>query len=758
MYCFRNTDPIITTTYNNNKEDNLYYYSYITTFDKMVHPTTIEDYKNSMSQHNNYLNNPPSSNYNFIKNDDTSVETEDKIKGINTTVTSENNPTMGDWDPAETRVFDVYPVNDTTKKMPFLDVFSEEFHPKLSVKQEFSQSVGGSTTTSCSSSDSKSKDHTVSNSSTTLHHDKLSSQRKNSLIQLTPKIEVNKHMTVVSPIDAISNNNTNRGSDTNTTGFSITGPLIHSAQNNTNTNDDNDGDSDSDSSNNSHYGRSATSNSSFSRDTTDKWSSDVEDAFLASLKLIAKKGTSKIKLLDKNYGRNELISLYIYYHTKEFRTKKQISSHIQVWKKAINSKKKNNQTITYSELELFHLIQNGAPKSQETLDQFNSEFKVIVDKLEKEASNDQNHQLHDTFPMLGTSMRRKATSDMGSGYDHYNSLITPNSAGYNSKSKDDLGKDGVTNIAGPTYPVDYAKNMYEKMPDYKCLPLSIENSNAYHPFKDPHTRVNKSEGDIFRKKSMSRSEAIENAQQIERKQRNLIEIVGKALQSPNNATNNTTIVNGPNPAINNSNFYKNNFTGNAENVIPMSNPQSSNNYMYNNGQPSTNIMPISGNVPYHSDYYSGQPQSQWNNNSQYSVVPPPPQPIDRRASQGVVADLQGQPTQSFPMASSNRLSTGFTPAEPNFPGSYPPPWFSPNNQPPPTSATQYNFGPSSYPPMPSSLDNKQMRQAPPPHNGQGSSNGQHQSYYQYQYQSHIYVLGNATSPAYPTFNSNKQSD
>lgn len=64
----------------------------------------------------------------------------------------------------------------------------------------------------------------------------------------------------------------------------------------------------------------------------DIWSEDVEQAFEEILSIIPKKGLSKIKISGRSCGRNELISDYILTKTGKFRTRKQVSSHIQVIK------------------------------------------------------------------------------------------------------------------------------------------------------------------------------------------------------------------------------------------------------------------------------------------------------------------------------------------------------------------------------------------------------------------------------------------
>lgn len=65
---------------------------------------------------------------------------------------------------------------------------------------------------------------------------------------------------------------------------------------------------------------------------TDIWSEDVENAFEEILAIIPKKSSNKIKISGKSCGRNELISDYILNKTGKLRSRKQVSSHIQVIK------------------------------------------------------------------------------------------------------------------------------------------------------------------------------------------------------------------------------------------------------------------------------------------------------------------------------------------------------------------------------------------------------------------------------------------
>lgn len=66
--------------------------------------------------------------------------------------------------------------------------------------------------------------------------------------------------------------------------------------------------------------------------SNDIWSGDVELAFEEILAIIPKKSSNKIKISGRSCGRNELISDYIMNKTGKFRSRKQVSSHIQVIK------------------------------------------------------------------------------------------------------------------------------------------------------------------------------------------------------------------------------------------------------------------------------------------------------------------------------------------------------------------------------------------------------------------------------------------
>ncbi|KAG0222117.1 hypothetical protein BGX31_009338 [Mortierella sp. GBA43] len=79
------------------------------------------------------------------------------------------------------------------------------------------------------------------------------------------------------------------------------------------------------------------------------WPEAVERAFMEAIAEIPKLGRRKVPLHEKHYGRNELIAAYIYRETKQQRTRKQVSSHIQVLK---NTRKED--------LNLMELLSDGS--------------------------------------------------------------------------------------------------------------------------------------------------------------------------------------------------------------------------------------------------------------------------------------------------------------------------------------------------------------------------------------------------------------
>lgn len=157
----------------------------------------------------------------------------------------------------------------------------------------------------------------------------------------------------------------------------------------------------------------------------DKWPANVERAFISALRLIIKSGTSKTKIGNRNYGRNELISLYIRFHTGEIRTKKQISSHIQVWKKSILNKLSGNITLTPLDSEVLNLIENGAEQNERSLNLFYTVFNEIIDAM----NNDKNYQKY-----KDTIMRPSRSNSNNTGRSDNNNINMNNLNGINSNT------------------------------------------------------------------------------------------------------------------------------------------------------------------------------------------------------------------------------------------------------------------------------------------------------------------------------------
>uniref|UniRef100_A0A914E689 TEA domain-containing protein n=1 Tax=Acrobeloides nanus TaxID=290746 RepID=A0A914E689_9BILA len=63
------------------------------------------------------------------------------------------------------------------------------------------------------------------------------------------------------------------------------------------------------------------------------WSKDVEEAFIEAIQIYGQDGSTSVPLSDgKRIGKNKLISDYILEKTNKYRSPRQISSHIQVYK------------------------------------------------------------------------------------------------------------------------------------------------------------------------------------------------------------------------------------------------------------------------------------------------------------------------------------------------------------------------------------------------------------------------------------------
>ncbi|QLQ79772.1 hypothetical protein HG537_0C04210 [Torulaspora globosa] len=237
---------------------------------------------------------------------------------------------------------------------------------------------------------------------------------------------------------------------------------------------------------------------------TDKWPSQMESAFIAALRLIIKNGTSKFKIFDKNYGRNELISLFVQYHTNEIRTKKQISSHIQVWKKSISNKIASNFKINDLDREILKLIEEGAPQTSESVKLFYSTFEEIVSALVKNEKTDQSSSPSDT------TQRHPYLTPASSA--SVNTLY----ASSHAFTAQPLPAESLQRSSTPATPLEYAKSIYGNLKTYKCVPVKVQEQMTMQPgIKTPLQPV-------YWQKDFN-NPILQSAKDLELQQRQLIE-------------------------------------------------------------------------------------------------------------------------------------------------------------------------------------------------------------------------------------------
>ncbi|CCE61459.1 hypothetical protein TPHA_0A03830 [Tetrapisispora phaffii CBS 4417] len=259
----------------------------------------------------------------------------------------------------------------------------------------------------------------------------------------------------------------------------------------------------------------------------DKWTSNIENAFVDSLRIIMKNGTYKIKIFDKNYGRNELISMYIKHKTGEVRTKKQISSHIQVLKKAFKSKIEGKLKLDRLETEMHNLIENGAEPTEKTIHTFFTVFENIIKDIEKERGDHfGKHNLNNS------------------------NLITPLTSKLDDSSFLSNDKVGLisddSKMYSPSTALSHAKMIYKNLKDYTCV-LSVNYSKVFiddSPKEEEHQDKSAQPNDMRNdsstlsktgsikkpahmktngKDSISRSSLIKLAKKVKLQQRQLIE-------------------------------------------------------------------------------------------------------------------------------------------------------------------------------------------------------------------------------------------
>ncbi|KAF8474232.1 TEA/ATTS domain family-domain-containing protein [Kalaharituber pfeilii] len=83
------------------------------------------------------------------------------------------------------------------------------------------------------------------------------------------------------------------------------------------------------------------------------WDEELESAFMEAIQKIPPIGRKKLNMEGKTYGRNELIADYIFKVTGKRRTRKQVSSHIQVLKNLLRNNPDFMKHVTTEKPKLF---------------------------------------------------------------------------------------------------------------------------------------------------------------------------------------------------------------------------------------------------------------------------------------------------------------------------------------------------------------------------------------------------------------------
>lgn len=107
---------------------------------------------------------------------------------------------------------------------------------------------------------------------------------------------------------------------------------------------------------------------------TDVWPDDVEVAFWEALRLIPKLGRRKVLVNGKPCGRNELIADYIERKTSKTRSRKQVSSHIQVLKNIKRNDPEFQQLISEPMCEEDYYTPAGGVMYAQSLAEYSSEL------------------------------------------------------------------------------------------------------------------------------------------------------------------------------------------------------------------------------------------------------------------------------------------------------------------------------------------------------------------------------------------------
>ncbi|KAI9299902.1 TEA/ATTS domain family-domain-containing protein [Cunninghamella echinulata] len=193
------------------------------------------------------------------------------------------------------------------------------------------------------------------------------------------------------------------------------------------------------------------------------WPPEVESAFIEALETIPKLGRRKILVNGKPCGRNELISDYIYRKTSKIRTRKQVSSHIQVLK---NTRK--------SDPHFMRLLTDSVEVDEE-----------FINRHKTTTKNNNNH----STPVKRQHNTTKQNKQSSSFNNNNNNALPPQSTPTpltQLPSNLSITSDESSIHSSPS-PADYVFDMmYSSSSSTQPYPLLDMKDSFYQPIPPPH--------------------------------------------------------------------------------------------------------------------------------------------------------------------------------------------------------------------------------------------------------------------------------
>ncbi|CAO3648373.1 unnamed protein product [Cunninghamella echinulata] len=199
------------------------------------------------------------------------------------------------------------------------------------------------------------------------------------------------------------------------------------------------------------------------------WPPEVESAFIEALETIPKLGRRKILVNGKPCGRNELISDYIYRKTSKIRTRKQVSSHIQVLK---NTRK--------SDPHFMRLLTDSVEVDEEFINRHKTTAK----------NNNNNHSTPVKRQHNTTTKHNKQSSSSSSSFNNNNNNSLPPQSTPTPltqlPSNLSITSDESSIHSSPS-PADYVFDMmYSSSSSTQPYPLLDMKDSFYQPIPPPH--------------------------------------------------------------------------------------------------------------------------------------------------------------------------------------------------------------------------------------------------------------------------------